>query len=112
VFRQCDILLVLTKQRFRECGKTSAYSANIEFNVIAHGEHIREMKAPTENSNKREEKVRKRYLLMEYEMSQLITCVSVLLPRRWIEAESLDKTKEINRGRRNDMSEETKGHTA
>jgi hypothetical protein len=26
-------------------------SANIEFNVSAHGEHIRERKAPTENSN-------------------------------------------------------------
>ncbi len=44
-------LLVLAKERFRECGKTNAYSANIEFNVSAHGEHIRERKAPTENSN-------------------------------------------------------------
>ena len=44
-------LLVLAKKRFRECGKTNAYSANIEFNVSAHGEHIRERKAPTENSN-------------------------------------------------------------
>ncbi len=46
-------LLVLAKERFRECGKTNAYSANIEFNVSAHGEHIRERKAPTENSNKK-----------------------------------------------------------
>jgi len=45
-------LLVLAKKQFRECGKTNAYSANIEFNVSAHGEHIRERKAPTENSNK------------------------------------------------------------
>jgi hypothetical protein len=44
-------LLVLAKKQFRECGKTNAYSANIEFNVSAHGEHIRERKAPTENSN-------------------------------------------------------------
>ena len=42
-------LLVLAKKQFRECGKTNAYSANIEFNVSAHGEHIRERKAPTEN---------------------------------------------------------------
>ena len=45
-------LLVLAKKQFRECGKTNAYSANIEFNVSAHGEHIRERKAPTENSNR------------------------------------------------------------
>ena len=45
-------LLVLDKKQFRECGKTNAYSANIEFNVSAHGEHIRERKAPTENSNR------------------------------------------------------------
>ena len=32
-------LLVLAKKRFRECGKTNTYSANIEFNVSAHGEH-------------------------------------------------------------------------
>ena len=103
----------MTKQRFRECGKANVYSANIEFNVSAHGEHIRERKAPTENSIKREEKVRKRYFLMEYEvMSQLITCVRVLLPRGWTEAESLAKKLEINRGWRNDMSEETQGHTA
>ncbi len=44
-------LLVLAKERFRECGQTNVYSANIEFNVSAHGEHIRERKAPTENSN-------------------------------------------------------------
>ena len=44
-------LLVLTKPRFRECGKANTYSANIEFNVSAHGEHIRERRAPTENSN-------------------------------------------------------------
>jgi hypothetical protein len=42
----------LTKQRFRECGKANAYSTNIEFNVSAHGEHIRERRAPTENSDK------------------------------------------------------------
>ena len=47
-------LLVLAKKQFRECGKTNAYSANIEFNVSAHGEHIRERKAPTENSNRGE----------------------------------------------------------
>jgi len=45
-------LLVLAKKQFRECGKTNAYSGNIEFNVSAHGEHIRERKAPTENSNR------------------------------------------------------------
>ncbi len=45
-------LLVLAKKQFRECGKTNAYSANIEFNVSAHGEHTRERKAPTENSNR------------------------------------------------------------
>ena len=45
-------LLVLAKKQFRECGKTNAYSANIEFNVSAHGEHVRERKAPTENSNR------------------------------------------------------------
>ncbi len=50
---------------------------------------------------------------MEYEeMSQLITCVRVLLPRGWTEAESLAKKLEINRGWRNDISEETQGHTA
>ena len=31
--------------------KANAYSANIEFNVSAHGGHNRERKAPTENSN-------------------------------------------------------------
>jgi hypothetical protein len=41
-------LLVLAKERFRECGKVNAYSAHIEFNVRAHGEHIRERKAPTD----------------------------------------------------------------
>jgi hypothetical protein len=39
------------KAAFRECGKANAYSANIEYNVSAHGEQIRERKAPTENSN-------------------------------------------------------------
>jgi hypothetical protein len=38
---KCDVFLVLSKQRFRECGKANAYSANIEFNVSAHGEHIK-----------------------------------------------------------------------
>ena len=45
-------LLVLTKQRFRECGKANAYSANIEFHFNAHGEDFGERKAPTENSNR------------------------------------------------------------
>ncbi len=41
----------MTTLRFRECGKVNAYSANIEFTVSVHGEHIRGRKAPTENSN-------------------------------------------------------------
>jgi hypothetical protein len=41
----------LAKLRFRECGKANAYSANSDFTVSAHGEHIRGRKAPTENSN-------------------------------------------------------------
>ena len=45
-------LLVLTKQRFRECGKANAYSANIEFNVSAHSSTSVKRKAPTENSNR------------------------------------------------------------
>jgi hypothetical protein len=45
----------LTKQRFRECGKANAYSANIEFHFNAHGEDFRERKAPTENSNRERE---------------------------------------------------------
>jgi hypothetical protein len=45
-------LLVLAKHLFPECGKENAYSANIEFGVSAHGEHIRDRKAPTENSNR------------------------------------------------------------
>jgi hypothetical protein len=44
-------LLVMTKQRFRECGKANAYSASIEFSVSTHGEYIHGRKAPTENSN-------------------------------------------------------------
>ncbi len=44
-------LLVMTKQRFRECGKANAYSASIEFSVSTHGEHIHGRKAPMENSN-------------------------------------------------------------
>ncbi len=49
-FEQATIgLLVLSKQ---DCEYANAYSANIEFNVSAHWDHLRERKSPTENSNR------------------------------------------------------------
>ena len=59
VFRECELLV------FRECEFTcfdqatiprvwigKSYSANVEFNVSAHGEHICERKATTEISDR------------------------------------------------------------
>ncbi len=40
----------LSRRTEQSC-QANAYTANIEFNVSTHGEHIRDRKAPTENSN-------------------------------------------------------------
>jgi hypothetical protein len=88
-------------QLFLECGKANAYSANIEFNVSAHGEHIcenaysaniefnvsahgehiRERKAPTENSNKSTQ--RKKTQKKTRTVSYLPVMCSVVLSSHW-----------------------------